>query len=234
MDYKDFTIVLPTLNEERSIGILMTSMLKQYKGISIIVVDDGSTDKTAKIVSSASKSNKRIVFIDRKRANRERGLTASVIEGIIAAKTKFAVVMDADLQHPVDVVGKMVEKLASGDQLVVATRADVKGWELHRKLISKSLITVGYIMLVLGSRGRSRDIFSGFFGVDRKLFIRVYEANPKRFVGGGYKVLYDFLKCIRNRSIRIGEVPYSFGLRQYGSSKAGFKQGMLLFKSFST
>lgn len=232
MKYDDFTVVLPTLNEEKTVGILINRLLKSYKGLHIMVVDDGSSDSTRRVVEEISKKNRNVRFFDR--SGKARGLTASIVDGILGCRTRFAVVMDADLQHPAQIVGRVAKKLSDGSELVIATRADVKGWELHRKIISKSLIGMGYALLVIGNRERSRDIFSGFFGVERKLFERVYRNNRDRFIGGGYKVLFDFLKSIKYRSITIDEVPYAFGLRKHGTSKAGFRQGIYLFKSFFT
>ncbi|MDE1768153.1 MAG: glycosyltransferase [Candidatus Micrarchaeota archaeon] len=232
-DYGDFTIVLPTLNEGKNIGMLVSRLLGEYKGIKVIVVDDGSKDNTKEEVNSISRRNRNVRFIDRS-SRKEKGLTASAAEGILSSKTKFAIVMDADLQHPTSAIGKMASELSHGSHLVVAVRADVHGWELYRKIISKTLIVIGYAALFLRRRARCKDIFSGFFGVEKSLFSKVYNANRGRFVSSGYKILYDFLKCVNSSGIGIAEVPYSFGLRKYGTSKAGFKQGLLLFKSFLT
>ncbi len=232
MNYSDFTVVIPTLNEEGNIAMLMERLTAAYSGLSIIVVDDDSEDRTSKIVRDFSKKNRRVTLIERK--GKPRGLTASAAEGIMAAKTKFALVMDADMQHPIGAIKSIAIKLRSGNDLVIGVRADVKDWALYRKIISKTLITVAYAILIVSGKSRSKDIFSGFFGVDRRLFAQVYSRNRKRFVQGGYKILYDFLKCMRHKEMRIGEVPYSFGHREFGMSKAGFKQGMLLFKSFAS
>ena len=232
MDYKDFTVILPTLNEEETIGVLIRRLIREYSGISVVVVDDGSKDGTGRIVNGISKGNGRVRFFDRAKAHLKRGLTASAVDGILESRTRFAIVMDADLQHPTDVIKFMAPKLIKGNELVVAIRADVKGWEFYRKVISKILIDVGYAILVITGRSRCDDIFSGFFGVNRGFFTKTYNANRGRFVLGGYKILYDFLKCTRNGDMLIDQMPYSFGLRKHGTSKAGFKQGMLLFKSF--
>ncbi len=232
MDYKDFTVVLPTLNEEETIGVLINRLIKSYGGISVIVMDDGSRDGTEKKVDEISKTNKKVSFFDRKKAHRKRGLTASAIDGILRSRTKYAIVMDADLQHPTDVIEFLAPKLIKGNDLVVAVRADVKGWAIYRKIISKTLIGIGYSILVMTGKSRCNDIFSGFFGVNKALFERTYNANKKRFIGGGYKVLYDFLKCSSNGDILIDQIPYSFGLRKHGASKASYRQGILLFKSF--
>lgn len=234
MDYGDFSVVLPTLNEERTVGTLIDRLLELYRGIKIVVVDDGSTDGTGRIVSGISKSNRNVVFIDRKRRGKEKGLTASAVEGVMISKTKFAIIMDADLQHPPEKIKEIADALLQNNDIAVATRADVKGWQLHRKFISKSLIVIGRMILVARGRETCSDIFSGFFGIKRGLFSGVYNKNKRRFVGGGYKILFDLLKCIRRDSVNISEIPYHFGLRSYGKSKAGIRQGVLLFKSFVT
>ena len=232
-DYNDFTIVLPTLNEEDTIGILIEKLHRSMAGVHVIVADDGSTDGTRKAVELQRKGG-RVEFMDRKALGREKGLTASIADGILHSRTRYVVVMDADLQHPPETVKRVAGALLEGNGLAVAVRADVKSWQLYRKVISKALIMLGYAILVARGSERCSDIFSGFFGVERRLFERTYSANKGRFVGGGYKVLFDFLKCSRRGSVRIAEIPYSFGLRKYGASKAGVRQGLCLFQSFFT
>ena len=52
-EYKDVTIVIPTLNEEKNIEKLITLLKKTYKGITVIVVDDGSKDNTQIVTKKA-------------------------------------------------------------------------------------------------------------------------------------------------------------------------------------
>ncbi len=234
MDYNDFTIVLPTLNEEGTIGTLIVELVRSCRGAQIIVADDGSVDGTEKIVADIARNNKGVTFVDRKSQGLRKGLTASAVHGILHAKTRFAIVMDADLQHPPGVAKKIADRLLDGNDIAVAIRTDVKDWQLYRKLISKTLIWIGYAVLVLRGSERCADIFSGFFGVDARLFAKTFGSNEGRFVDGGYKILFDFLKCNRRGSLRISEVGYSFGKRMHGASKAGFRQGLYLLESFLT
>jgi len=232
MDYDDFTVILPTLNEEKTIGRLVRELMRSYKNIHILVVDDGSTDNTKDEVYEGLRKSHNVRFMDRTATHSEKGLTASIVDGIMNSNTKFAIVMDADMQHPPEIVGGVAKALWAGSDIAVASRVKVEGWELHRKIISKTLITVGYVILFLRGRERCRDVFSGFFGVRKKLFEETYLGNKRRFVSGGYKVLFDLLKCLKRRQVKVAEVPYSFGVRKYGTSKAGIRQGMYLFRSF--
>jgi len=228
--FEEITVVLPTLNEKETIGKLINTILKNYPKIKIIVADDNSTDGTINIVKRISSKERNVRLLERK--GRKKGLTASVIDGIYASKTKYVIVMDADMQHPFEVIKEIKKKFDEGYNLVVATRASVKNWALHRKIISRLLIYIGYLVLYLEGSARCEDIFSGYFGIKKELFENVYKANKKRFVGEGYKILFDFLKCIKSKDARIAEVPYIFHVRGGGSSKAGLKHGIALFKSF--
>lgn len=230
--YSSVTVVLPTYNEEGSIGKLMSAIIRRYPGISIIVADDGSTDRTKSVVMSLARAHRRIRFLDRSSMKRRKGLTGSVIDGIMESGTKFAIVMDADMQHPFDRIGDISEKLDSGNDIAVAVRKSVEGWQMYRKLISKALITLGYAELVLLGRERSSDIFSGYFGIRRRFFKNIYMKNRGRFVGEGYKILFDILKCIRKGDAKIAEVPYAFASRKEGRSKAGARQAIALIRSF--
>ena len=232
MRYDDTTIVLPTYNEEKNIGELVKSLSSALPKVRILVVDDGSRDKTQQIVRGMAKKNSRVSYFNRSALHRPRGLTHSIVDGILMSKTENVIVMDADFQHPINKVPEIKKRLDRADELVVAVRVDVPGWELHRRIISRSLIYVGYGILVARGRTRSGDIFSGYFGVKRKFFDKIYQANKGRFVGEGYKVLFDLLKCLKDGSVRVGEVPYVFNVRKAGESKASIKQGIALFKSF--
>lgn len=234
MRYNDFTVILPTLNEEKSIDTLANKLLRSYKGIKVIVVDDGSTDGTREKVRDMMKSRKEIGFMERAGRGLQKGLTASVIDGIKRVRTRYFVVMDADLQHPPGLIKEMARGKEDGYDLVVAVRNNVENWELGRKMISKALIGVGYALLSATGKETSSDIFSGYFCMGRDDFLRVYNKNRNRFVMDGFKVLYDFLKCNDKGRLRVMEVPYVFANRRWGSSKAGFRQGLALLRSFVT
>lgn len=230
--YEDTTIVLPTYNEGRNIGKLIGILLKSYPNISVLVVDDGSKDMTQGVVRKISKLYKNVKLFDRSEEGLERGLTNSIVDGLLLCKTKYAIVMDADLQHPPEKIADIKAALEKRNKIVVAYRAEVPGWALFRWFVSKSLIKIAYGVLVLRGGTRCRDIFSGYFGTETAFFRKTYLKNKQRFVGEGYKALFDLLKCLRSGSVRIMEVPYTFHIRTAGESKASSKQVIALFKSF--
>jgi len=230
-DYSDSTVIIPTCNEARNIGGVVGEVARAYPSVSILVVDDCSTDGTIGIVKKLAQKNKKIKLIVRK--NKQKGLTASIIDGIENAKTKYVVVMDGDGQHPPEKIRELVDALRAGKEVAVAYRTSVPGWALHRQIISIGAALLGRIFLFAQGAPSCRDILSGFFGINTELAKKTIGKNGCRFVGGGYKFLYDFLKCLP-RSAKIGEVGYVFGLRERGSSKIGFRQYASFLKSLLT
>ena len=224
MQYNDFTVVLPTLNEGKNIAVLISSLKRTYKGVYVIVADDGSRDNTLDEAKRMNRKYGNVISLDRKKLGRSKGLTASVIDGIKESKTKYVIVMDADMQHPYRIIGRIAARLMHGDSVVVGIRAEVVNWPFYRKFVSKSLIIIGYAVLLLRGSQSCGDIFSGFFGIDRKFFMQIYEKNRGRFVEGGFKVLFDLLKCVKRGSVHVSNVPYVFKNRKFGESKAGARQ----------
>ncbi|MBM3251735.1 MAG: glycosyltransferase [Candidatus Omnitrophica bacterium] len=217
--YEDFTVILPTLNEARNIGELIKTISAYYKGIFIIVSDDGSSDNTKEIVRALQ--NSRAFFLDRKNA-RIHGLTASILEASKEVKTKYFMVMDADNQHPWEKLGEIAGYLRKGAKLVIASRERVEGkWEIPRKYISYLGNMLGKISLA--ARGKwfaSYDVLTGFYGVETGFwkYVVFERKNFGRFKLKGYKILFEFLKVIPGK-ITVKNVSYVFNIRKMGFSK---------------
>ena len=230
--YSNLTVVLPTMNEAGNVGPLITNLLRAYNGVKIIIVDGGSEDGTREEVALIERKVPAVRLISRTPAQTQRGLTGSVVDGILASRTSLVVVMDADGQHPYKLVSKVVAGLSRVD-LVICTRFQIRNWSAHRVIISALMTALGRFVLLILGRPHPRDIMSGFFGIRRSLFMKVYRANRKRFVMEGFKVLFDFLKSA-DPDISISELPYSFSDRKNGASNAKIIHGIYLLKSFFT
>ena len=228
--YNSLTVVIPTLNESGTIRTLIKEIISSYQGVRILVVDDGSRDGTLEMVSRIAKRQRRVSLINRKALRRRSGLTASVLDGISSSKTSLVIVMDGDMQHPHGLIGTVVKALDTAD-LAICVRSRIENWPFHRRVVSWIAVQSGLLVLSARGKRRSRDIMSGFFGVRRTLFMKVYNSNRKRFVAEGFKVLFDFLKSA-DGSITIKELPYTFKDREHGASNAKLKHGFYLFKSF--
>ncbi len=229
-DFSNLTVIIPTLNEADNISKLISHLSGRYRGVRIIVADDGSTDGTKEAVERmAGSRNGRIRFLDRR--NRHiHGLTASVLDAALMANTKKLVVMDGDMQHPFDKVGQISNALDS-NELVIGVRSSVRDWGFHRRVISKCMSYFVYTVFILRGKRTSNDMMSGFFGIRTPIFKSLINNNKRAFVYNGYKVLLDILKIIGGKAT-IGEISYNtFHDRRVGESKLGMNQIINTLKS---
>ncbi len=210
------SIVIPTYNESENVRILLEELRfhLEYTGIKdfeIIVVDDDSPDGTWRVVEDISREDSRVKLIRRIGV---RGLGTAIVRGLREARGDYVVVMDADFQHPPNLVPKLIEvAMRSNADIVVASRYSKGGgvaeWSLVRKIVSLGALILAWV-LVPESR-RTRDPISGFFLVSRGT------VNLRDVRGVGYKVLLEILAL--NRGARVVDVPYIFKPRRAGSSK---------------
>lgn len=209
------TIILPTYMEKANIAEMLGTLTSLYPGVRIIVADDNSTDGTAEDVEAIALANPCVSIIRRNPG--DRGLTASVMEGIENASTEFFVVMDADFQHPPAAVKKILDKLGEND-LVVGVRYSKMPLKSIRRHASGGAQTLASIYLMSCRQPRTHDNMSGFFGGRTELFQEIIHQNGHKFERPGFKVLFDFLKFMP-RNARIDEIRFDFGERKGGESK---------------
>ncbi len=229
MSFKETTLIIPTLNEEENIPLLINILERLYPELEIIISDGGSTDKTQKLVLQRTNINPQIKLVDN--SNKEpKGLCANVIEAAKLVKRKYIVVMDADFQHPPEKVKEMVKKLNLGYDIVIAKRVKIKDWGNFRKFISWGAKILGKFSLFIRRKKIPNDLLSGFFGIKTSLFQKLIKENLKSFELEGYKILFDLIK-ISPRKTKISEINYTFRGRQKGKSKIRSKHIFCFLKS---
>ncbi len=213
------TVLVPTRNEAGNIEELLYRLNKTLINIhaEILFVDD-SSDTTPEVIRSLEGCyrNIEVHLIHREGADRAGGLGGAVVAGLRAACSPYVCVMDADLQHPPELVRKLF--VAIQDQaadIVVASRrttdADAGELGLARNLVSRSLDLTARAMFP-GRFQNISDPLTGFF-ILRKDVINIDQLHPN-----GFKILLEIL--VRNPNIRKFEIPFHFGTRHAGKSKA--------------
>lgn len=135
---KKITILVAAYNEEESIPLLVsqlnqtTELLSQYKW-EYLFINDGSTDGTLEVIKRLRQSDNKISYVD---LSRNFGKENALLAGFDYADADAVVMMDADLQHPVSLIPKMVELWGEGAvQDVYARRRSRGGGEswLHKQ-----------------------------------------------------------------------------------------------------
>jgi dolichol-phosphate mannosyltransferase len=194
----------------------------------IIVVDDSSTDRTPDLVRAEGQRDPRIRLIERKG---ERGLSGAVLDGWRATDADVLAVMDADLQHPPELLPRLYQAIVEGRDMAIGSRYTAGGqvgkWNPVRKLISFAATAITWPIQHRGAR--ASDPMSGFFMVRRS------SIGNARFQRTGFKLLLEILVRGRIRSVR--EIPFTFGTRYRGVSKANLKvawdYGLLLLRLYA-
>lgn len=228
-NYSNLTVIIPTLNEEKTISVLLEKIERIIPRANVIVADDGSGDKTKELVEDFE-GNINVRFLDRK-SEQVHGLTISVLDAIMDCQTKYFLVMDGDLQHPAESLPQFYKKLEDGFNLVAGNRVEVIGkWPIHRKLMSYVARWLGSFALIVRRRNRVKDIMSGLFASETNTWKQTISDHREDFVLDGYKVLFDFLK-LHKMKLEVSHVNYVFGTRNYGESKINKKIIWKFFKS---
>lgn len=213
-------LVVPTLNEEANIGLLVdrvrTALDMAGIPFEILVVDDDSRDGTAAVVLAMAELDPRLRLIVRRG---ERGLSGAIVEGWRHTDAGVLGVIDADLQHPPELLPELYRALADGRDLVIGSRYTAGGgigdWNVIRKLLSSTAVRATWPLQKQGAR--AKDPMSGFFMVRRRC------VEGIEFQRSGFKLLLEIL--IRGRIASVEEVPFAFGMRSGGESKANLKVG---------
>lgn len=217
------SLVLPTYNEGKNIPAIvqqLTNLLNQAipGEYELIVVDDNSPDRTWEIAQFLTAEYPQLRVM---RRLDERGLSTAVIRGWQVAKGEILGVIDADLQHPPEVLLQMLAiiKEKADVDLVVASRhvegGGVSDWSLVRRFLSRGAQILGLIILP-GVVGRVSDPMSGYFMVRRQALVGK-TMNPL-----GYKILIETLG--RGDIGKVAEVGYVFQERLEGESKVTWRQ----------
>ena len=200
------SIVIPAYNEEKRIGgslsevfAFMSDSGMEYE---IIVVDDGSSDGTSRIVESMAADSPKVRLV---RYAKNRGKGHALRTGVLVAKGDFVLVMDADLSTPMEELWKMMPYLAKGEyDIAIGSRALALSDIIRKqpwwrqgmgKMFNKIVKT-----LVIGDFSDTQCGFKLFAGnVARTLF---GEAIIDRFA---YDV--EVLARAKKKGHRIQEVP---------------------------
>jgi dolichol-phosphate mannosyltransferase len=214
--YEKFALVVPTLNEAGNIESLLRQVQDALEPVGLpyelIVVDDGSTDGTPEIVRAWSRADDRVRLVSRRN---ERGLAGAVIHGWHRSDADLLGVIDADLQHPPQLLPALLAVIHEGADIAIAsryaTKDGVRDWNPLRAAISR--VSTWAALPLQRRELRIKDPMSGFFIVRRKAI------DGLCFETKGFKLLLEILVRGRIRSAR--EIPFQFGVRHAGKSKAG-------------
>ena len=215
------SLIVPTYNERQNIEPLVARTGKTLAAtgepFELIIVDDNSPDGTAGEVRRLQPERPWLKLLVREN---ERDLSTAVLAGWKMAQGEILGAMDGDLQHPPEILLKLMEAMRQArGEIVVASRnvehGSVSDWKFRRRIISWTATLLAVVLLPAKIR-RVKDPMSGFFLL-RRTVVEGRALKPM-----GYKILLEVLA--RGKYEKAVEVPYVFEERARGGSKISLVQ----------
>lgn len=212
MERKGLSVVIPLFNEERNIEPLYSRLKEALEGFGvdyeIIMVDDGSTDGSFKILKGLQAKDPLLRVV---RLRRNFGQTAAFAAGFDYARGEVIVTLDADLQNDPADIPALLDKIEEGYDMVSGWRVERKDPFLSRRL--PSMVANFLISQVTGVRLHD-------YGCSLKAYRREVIENIDL-----YGELHRFIPALASlMGISLAEVPVSHQERRFGRSKYGFSR----------
>jgi glycosyltransferase involved in cell wall biosynthesis len=203
------SVVVPLRNEaaglRESLDIVATTLRALDTPFELIAVDDGSTDATWSIIADAARANASIRGL---RLSRQFGKEAALCAGLASAQGDLAVTIDGDLQHPPEVIARMLDAWRSGADVVDGVKVAEPGRSTLGRMQSR--LFYGTLRALSGYDLKGA---SDFKLLDRRA-LEAYLALPERHVF--YRGMVSWLGFQR------AEVAFEAPARRAGESQWGF------------
>ena len=213
----DSIVIIPTYNEIENIERIIRKVFSLPHDFHVLVIDDGSPDRTPIIVKQLQKDFRERLFIE-ERAGKQ-GLGTAYIHGFkwaIARQYDYIFEMDADFSHNPDDLLKLRQACIDGADAAIGSRyikgVNVVNWPMSRVLMS--YFASVYVRFITGID--IQDSTAGFMCYKRNV-LEVLELDKIKFVGYAFQIemKYTTLK----HGFKITEVPIIFTDRTEGTSK---------------
>ena len=215
-------IIVPTYNELANAPLLIRRIFKHIPSSDVLVVDDGSPDKTGDVIRELQQEFNALHLLEQKT---KLGLGSAYRLGFtwgLERGYEELIEMDADLSHRVRDLKKMIEakELQPNTDLVIGSRwvpgGRTENWSKSRELLSRAANLYVRAMLGMGVK----DSTAGF---------RIYSSsilkklNLEAIKSEGYSFQIEMTRAVYKLGGKIIEVPITFRERENGVSKMSKK-----------
>jgi dolichol-phosphate mannosyltransferase len=215
--------VIPTFNEGGNVEELVRRLGDALRGraVEVLFVDDSTDDTPSVIRDVSTRSAFPVKLLHRDEPT--GGLSGAVLEGLRSSDSDYVVVMDGDLQHPPEMAALLLDTAAEeGADLVVASRylgeGDASGLSSNfRRSVSTSSTLLAKACFPRRVGRVCTDPMTGFFCF-RRTSVHLDRLRPR-----GFKIL---LEVLARHDLRVREIPFVFGERLSGQSKASWRNGI--------
>jgi dolichol-phosphate mannosyltransferase len=203
---------VPVYNEEHSLPLLVQKLLEVLSRLpnqfEIVLVNDGSTDQSLKLLRELALGKTEIKVVD---FRRNYGQTAALMAGIDHASNEVIIMIDADLQNDPEDIPRLLAKLQEGHDVVSGWRKERKDSEIRRNWISR--VANRFISYVSGVKLHD-------YGCTLKAYRRSVVSDIRL-----YGEMHRFIPIYAEwQGARIAELPVTHHARQFGASNYGLER----------
>ncbi|HEX8814383.1 MAG TPA: dolichyl-phosphate beta-glucosyltransferase [Terriglobales bacterium] len=221
-----YSIILPAYNEQARIAATLEKILAHAAdrrwNVELLVVNDGSTDETAAIVSRYAVDHRALRLLDNP-ANRGKGY--SVRNGILHARGDILLFSDADLSSPIEEADKLFAAIAEGTDIAIGSRwvdprLQIRKQPLHRRIFGRIFNLALRIILGL----RFKDTQCGFKAFTRRSAQALFTLQKIDRWGFDPELLF----LARKFGFSVHEVPVAWSHRE-GTRIQPLRDGIRMF-----
>lgn len=209
---KQLSIVIPCYNEKATINKILEEINEVNLGTTkkeIIIVDDGSTDGTRKILQSLAKTNRDISLYFQKN---NQGKGAALKRGILESSGDVIVIQDADLEYDPQEYKRLLYPIERGHADVVYGSRFIGG-EPHRIIYFRNQVANKFLTFL-------SNIFTGLNLTDMETCYKMMNGDLGRELAKDLKAQrFGFEPEITARIAKSGARVYEIGISYYGRSK---------------
>ena len=227
------SIVIPAYNEEHNLRAhvldeINNYLSKQKYSWEVLIVDDGSEDKTLKIAKDFSKEHSQFTTLEEP----HRGKGGTVIAGMLAAEGDNILFCDMDQSTPIDQLEKVLPKFNQGYDIVIGSREGRKGAPLVRKFMAYGFAILRLIILRLpfkdtqcGFKAFKKEAAIKIFGKMKNLLERKNVHGSSLSAGFDVEILY----LARKMGFKVAEVSVDWHYKE-GTKKNPFIESWIGLK----
>lgn len=206
---KDITILIPAYNEEKNI----TDVVKQLERVvpnytpdyEILILDDGSTDRTKDIADGLAKKNKQIRVIHH---TKNLGFGATIKEGIAEAKKTYITGLPGDNDTAITLIEDFLQQLGSADLLIGVMTDNTERSPIRRVLSGTFVIVMNALF------GLQLTYYNGYIACKTALL----RSIPMK--SDGFAIFAEMKVRLLSRGVTHKEIPFAHIGRKHGQSKA--------------
>jgi dolichol-phosphate mannosyltransferase len=149
----ELSVIIPTFNEEGNIALLIQRLEATMTGMGCtsyeyVFIDDGSTDQSLENIKQARLENKQVQYLQ---FSKNFGHQHALKAGLDHARGAAVVSLDADLQHPPELIAQMYALWKNGAELVYTRRQDESSTGFFKRKSAKDVSKSTHFIIVLGA-----------------------------------------------------------------------------------